>query len=193
MIDLAVLSAPAPSQPSSSSDDEDDCEGSEAESTARSISRDDLLGLPKWTAEDSGGETIRASREANFTRLESTCSLSDLEQRHRLGLSHSRGEHVISQRYERDSPGLRLSAFRLADPILYASTVQDLQGSTHGPNVTVPALIPLLQVLQPQIPPWVTHPDHWLKAFGESRPTSSLNREAYCVLSVTTLLYCNLH
>ena len=112
MIDLAVLSAPEPSQPSSSSDEEDDCEGSDAESTARSISRDDLLGLPKWTAEDSGGETIRASREANCTRLESTCSLSDLEQRHRLGLSHSRGEHVISQRYERDSPGLRLSAFR---------------------------------------------------------------------------------
>ena len=60
MIDLAVLSAPEPSQPSSSSDEEDDCEGSDAESTARSISRDDLLGLPKWTAEDSGGETIRS-------------------------------------------------------------------------------------------------------------------------------------
>ena len=92
--------------------EEDGGEGSDTESTAVSISRDDRLGVPKWTAEDSGGETIRASREANFTRMESTCSLSDLEQRHRLGLSHSRGEHVISQRYERDSPGLRLSAFR---------------------------------------------------------------------------------
>ena len=112
MIDLAVLSAPAPSQPSSSSDDEDDCEGSEAESTARSISRDDLLGLPKWTAEDSGGETIRASQDANFTRLESTCSLSDLEQRHRLGLNHSTGVHLITQLYERDTPSLRHSAFR---------------------------------------------------------------------------------
>ena len=27
----------------------EDCEGSDAESTARSISKDDLLGLPKWT------------------------------------------------------------------------------------------------------------------------------------------------
>ena len=67
MIDLAVLSAPEPSQPPAPSDEEDDCEGSDAESTARSISRDDLLGLPKWTAEDSGGETIRASREANYS------------------------------------------------------------------------------------------------------------------------------
>ena len=87
MIDLAVLSAPEPSQPSSSSDEEDDCEGSEAESTARSISRDDLLGLPKWTAEDSGGETIRASREAQG-RKESWHKASAAEHR-RKGCSGS--------------------------------------------------------------------------------------------------------
>ena len=66
---------------------EDGCEGSDTESTAKSISKDDLLGLPKWTAEDSGGETIRASREAQG-RKESWHKASAAEHR-RKGCSGS--------------------------------------------------------------------------------------------------------
>ena len=74
MIDLAVLSAPAPSQPSSSSDEEDDCEGSEAESTARSISREGLLGLPSGVEHARSGlqPVSRANAAAFWLYLDSS-------------------------------------------------------------------------------------------------------------------------
>ena len=66
LIDLAVLSASEPSQSSSSSDEEDGCEGSGAESTARSITGDGLLGVPSGVEDARSGlqPVLRANAAA---------------------------------------------------------------------------------------------------------------------------------
>ena len=66
LIDLAVLSASEPSQSSSSSDEEDGCEGSGAESTARSLTGDGLLGVQSGVEDARSGlqPVLRANAAA---------------------------------------------------------------------------------------------------------------------------------
>ena len=74
LIDLAVLSASEPSQSSSSSDEEDGCEGAGAESTARSITGDGLLGVPSGVEDARSGlqPVLRANAAAFWLYLDSS-------------------------------------------------------------------------------------------------------------------------